>query len=131
MKSFPRHLSTVLRILMGALFVLTGLNGFFHFMPQPNDMPAGAVALSMAFINSGYFMQLVMATQLVAGLLLLSNRFVPLALVLLAPVVVNIFAFHLFLARAGLGVATFVAMLEIYLAWYHRKTFAPILTAKH
>jgi len=131
MKKIAQYLPHVARVLMGLLFVMTGSNGFFHYLPMPNDMPEGAMALSMAFVKSGYFMQLVMGTQLLVGLLLVVNRFVPLALALIAPVVVNIFAFHVFLAPAGIGMALFVAALEVYLAWSYRKVFTPMLSAKN
>jgi hypothetical protein len=74
---------------------------------------------------------LVAATQVIAGVLLLVNRFVPLALAIIAPVVVNIFAFHLFLDLPGFaGPAPVVIVLEIYLAWVYREAFRPMLAAK-
>jgi hypothetical protein len=90
-------------------------------------MPAGAVAFAGAMVQTGYLMPLLMATQLISGLLLLAGRFVPLALALLAPVVVNIVAFHLFLAPAGLPLAGLVLVLEVYLAWAYRTAFRPML----
>jgi hypothetical protein len=70
-----------------------------------------------------------MGVQLLVGVLLLVNRFVPLALALLAPVVVNIFAFHVFLAPAGLPVAIAVSVLEVCLAWAYRDAFRSMLRA--
>ena len=126
-----RHLPTIARILLGLLFFITGLNGFLNFLPQPKaPMPEGAAALAGAMMKSGYLFRLVMATQLVSGALLLSNRFVPLALALLAPVVVNILAFHVFLAPSGTGLAIVVVALELYLAWAYRKAFRPMLAPK-
>ena len=126
-----RHLPTAARILMGLLFFVTGLNGFLNFLPQPSKpMPAGAMAFAGAMMSTGYLFRLVMATQLVAGVLLLANRFVPLALALIAPVVVNIVAFHLFLAPSGLPLALVVLVLELYLAWVHRAAFRPMLIAR-
>jgi membrane protein implicated in regulation of membrane protease activity len=81
-------------------------------------------------MKTGYLFRLVMATQLVAGILFLANRFVPLALALIAPVVVNILAFHLFLAPSGLALAFLVLVLEIYLAWAYRAAFRPMLAAR-
>ena len=119
------------RLLMGLLFTVTGLNGFLNFLPQPRTpMPAGALALAGAFMQSGYLFQLVAATQLVAGLLLLSNRFVPLALALIAPVIVNILAFHVFLAPSGRGVAAVLVLVEAFLAWSYREAFRPMLAAR-
>lgn len=130
-RSILRHAPTVARVLTGLLFTVTGLNGFLDFLPQPKDpMPSGALAFAGAMMATGYLFPLVMGTQLVTGLLLLANRFVPLALALLAPVVVNIVAFHLFLAPSGLGPALVVLALELYLAWTCRAAYRPMLSAK-
>ena len=79
---------------------------------------------------SGYFFPLLKATEVTAGLLLLSNRFVPLALALLAPVLVNIIAFHAFLAPAGLPIPIVLLAGELYLAWSYRDAFALMLRAR-
>lgn len=130
-RSLLRHGPTLARLLMGSLFTLTGLNGFLDFLPQPKEpMPGRALAFAGAMMATGYLFPLVMGTQLVTGLLLLANRFVPLALVLIAPVVVNIVAFHLFLAPSGLGLAVVVLALELYLAWTCREAYGPVLAAK-
>lgn len=84
-----------------------------------------------AFMKSGYMFQLLAGTELVSAVLLLVNRFVPLALALLAPVVVNIVMFHIFLELKGLGVAIVILILELYLAWSYRSTFASMLMAKN
>jgi len=121
----------VARVLMGLAFFIFGLNGLHEFIPRPTTaMPEGVVAFSAALKNTGYMMQLIAGTQLVVGILLLLNRFVPLALVLIAPVLVNIIAFHVFLQPAGIGPGVFLTLLEIYLAWKYRNAYFPILTAK-
>jgi uncharacterized membrane protein YphA (DoxX/SURF4 family) len=124
-------LPTIARILMGLMFFVFGLNIFLHFIPMPHQpMPAAMVAFATAMANTGYFMKLVGATQVLTGVLLLSNRFVPLALALIAPVIVNIIAFHCFLQPAGIGPGAFAAVLEIYLAWSYRISFLPMLARK-
>ena len=125
-----RHLPAAARILMGVIFFVTGLNGFLNFLPQPSTMPEGAIAFAGAIVKTGYLFQLLMGTQLISSLLLLANRFVPLALALLAPIIVNIVAFHLFLLPSGLGIALVVLALEIYLAWVYRKAYGPMLAMR-
>jgi uncharacterized membrane protein YphA (DoxX/SURF4 family) len=128
--TLSRHLPTAGRIVMGLLFFVTGLNGFLNFLPQSAEsVPAGALAFSTALAQTGYMLPLAMGVQLLVGTLLLVNRFVPLALALLAPVVVNIFAFHVFLAPEGLPVAIAVSALEVCLAWAHRDAFRSMLRA--
>lgn len=125
-----RYLPPAARILLGITFLVVGLNGFLNFLPQPSTpLPAGGLAFLGALIASGYMIPLVSATQVIVAVLLLSNRFVPLALVLIAPVIVNIFAFHVFLAPSGLIIAVVVVVLEVYLAWTYRGVYRPMLAA--
>ncbi len=129
--SFTRHLPTVARILLGLPLFVFGLNGFLNFIPPPaTPLPAGAMAFAGALVNTGYMMQLIGATHLIVGVLLLTNRFVPLALALLAPFIVNSLAFHFFLERSGLPMAAVFLAFELYLAWSYRRAFAPMLAAR-
>jgi uncharacterized membrane protein YphA (DoxX/SURF4 family) len=129
-RSLSRHLPTVVRVVLGLLFFVMGLNGFLNFLPQnAESMPEGALAFSTALALTGYMLPLTMGVQLASGILLLANRFVPLALALLAPVVVNIFAFHVFLAPSGLVIAIAVAAMEVGLVWAHRDAFRAMLRA--
>src|SRR5882672_6319739 len=84
--STPRRAVATVRILMGLALAVFGLNGFLNFIPQPKTpLPEAAMAFATALVNTGYMMPLIGATLLIVGVLLLSNRFVPLALALLAP----------------------------------------------
>jgi uncharacterized membrane protein YphA (DoxX/SURF4 family) len=119
----------ILRSLFGLIFLVFGLNIFLHFMPNPAEPPAAADFLGALF-KSGYLFPLLGVTQAVSGALLLAGIAVPFALVLLAPVIVNIFMFHTFLAPAGLPVALVVVVLEVILAWMYREAFAPLFSAR-
>ena len=118
----------VARVLLGLTFFVFGLNGFLHFLPQP-PMPAGALPFLGGLAGAGYFFPLLKATEVAAGVLLLSNRLVPLALTVLAPIVVNIAAFHVFLAPSPVMVA-FLLIAEIYLAWPYRSAFRGVLAVR-
>ena len=119
--------ATIIRILLGLALVVFGLNMFFNFMPPPKTpISPGAMAFAGALMKSGYMMQLIGATQLIVGALLLANRFVPLALVLFAPFIVNSLAFHIFLEHSGLPMAAVFAALELYLAWVYRNAYAAL-----
>jgi uncharacterized membrane protein YphA (DoxX/SURF4 family) len=123
-----RYLPAIARIFMGLIFSVFGLNGFLHFIPNHQVLSAGAMAYFGALAQTGYMLPLIFVTETVVGVLLLVNRFVPLALALIAPVIVNIIAFHLFLDRPHLaGPGVFVAIAEVYLAWVYRSAFAPML----
>ena len=124
-------LPTIARVLLGLMFTVFGLNGFLRFIPEPKAaMPEGAVAFAGALMNTGYMMQLVSGTQLLTGVLLLFNRFVPLALALLAPILVGIITFHIFLAPASIAPGIVVVVLELYLAWAYRNAYRPMLAMK-
>ncbi|HTO54519.1 MAG TPA: DoxX family protein [Myxococcota bacterium] len=114
------------RILLGAVFFVFGLNKLLHFIPQP-PITGTAAEFMGGLVASGYFLPLLASTEIVSGLALLLGRYVPLALVLLAPVVVNIVAFHTFLAPAGLPVAIAVLALELFLAWQYRSAYRSLL----
>lgn len=98
--------------------------------PPPEPLAAGAQAFSEALVASGYMMPLIGATLLTVGVLLLVNRFVPLALVLFAPFIVNSVAFHVFLEPGGRAPAGVFLALELYLAWTYRASYRALLTAK-
>ena len=120
---------TAARITLGLLFTVFGLNGFLGFIPQPPHAgPAGELLGALA--ASGYMFPLVKAVELATGILLLAARFVPLALTLLAPVVVNIVAFHLFLEPATIAVPLVALGLGVYLAWTERGAYAPLFVAR-
>ena len=126
-----RHVPTVARYLLGAVFFVCGLNGFLNFLPAPSGpMPEGAMAFGGALMKTGYMFQLIKGTEVLCAVLLLSNRLVPLALALLAPVLVNIVAFHAFLAPAELPFAIFLLLLQIRLAWAYRSVYAPMLSLR-
>jgi uncharacterized membrane protein YphA (DoxX/SURF4 family) len=125
MKAINRHLPTASRLLLGLIFVVFGLNGFLHFIPPPPS-PPGAIAFGTALMQSGYLFPLLKTVEIAAGLLLLAGVLVPLSLTVLAPIVVNIVAFHLFLAPGGMPIAVAVLALELHLAWVHRAAFAPL-----
>lgn len=121
-------LPTVARTLLGLVFFVFGLNGFLGFIPQP-PMSEGAGAFMGALAATGYMFPLIKGTEVVAGLLLLSGRFVPLALTLLAPIIVNIALFHIVLAPVNFPVVVMVLALELYLAWAYRDAFRGMLAA--
>lgn len=120
-----RIAATVARYLLGLMFVVFGANFFLHFLPQP-ALSGPPADFGLALMKSGYVMQVVKTIEVVAGLLLLFNRFVPLALALLAPVVVGIVGFHLSLAPAAGGAAYLAFVLEVFLAYSYRDAYAPL-----
>jgi putative oxidoreductase len=101
--------SVVARYLAGVIFLVMGLNGFLHFIPFPP--PPGIAGQFMGALYVSHYLWVIFAFQVIAGALLLANRYVPLAVALLAPVIVNILTFHATMAPSGLPLALFVAVL--------------------
>ncbi|MXZ36758.1 MAG: DoxX family protein [Holophagales bacterium] len=121
-----KRLPLVARVLLGLILVFFGVVGA---LAPETDMGEDADAFILALKDTGYLWPLVKATEITSGLLLITGIFVPLALVLLAPVALNILLFHLFLSPStgGLAVAVLVLALGAYLAHHHRSIFAAIL----
>ena len=104
-----RTASMIARYLAGVIFLVMGLNGFLNFIPLP--APGGIAGQFMGALYVSHYLWVIFAFQVIAGALLLVNRYVPLALAFLAPVIVNILSFHVFMAPSGLPLALFVALL--------------------
>jgi uncharacterized membrane protein YphA (DoxX/SURF4 family) len=119
----------VLRLLLGLAMLVFGLNKFIGFMAPP-ELPEAAGSLMGAFVESGYMMPLIALTEIVTGALLLSGFFVPLALVLLAPVTVNIVLFHLVLAPGGIAPGLVLFIINVYLFFVYIDAYWPLLRAK-
>jgi uncharacterized membrane protein YphA (DoxX/SURF4 family) len=128
-KSAGRIATPIIRILLGLMFLVFGLNGFLNFMPAPKDMPPEILNVLGALTQAGYI-TVVSGAEVLVALMLLTNRFVPLALALLAPIVVGIITFHIAMAPATIGPGIVVLLMELYLAWVYRDAFRPMLVAK-
>jgi putative oxidoreductase len=120
--------TSIARILLGLLFLVFGLNGFLHFIPMPP--PSGLAAQYMGVLSVSHYMVLVFLVQVIGGALLLANRFVPLALILLGPVLVNILLFHSLMAPAGLPLALFATVLWSIIFYAVRRAFAGVLVQR-
>jgi uncharacterized membrane protein YphA (DoxX/SURF4 family) len=119
----------IARLLLGLVFLVFGLNGFLNFLnlgPMPKDLAGqfiGALFLS-------HYYSVIAALQILSGVLLLVNRFVPLTLVLLGPVIVNILLFHVFLNPAGIGLAIVVTVLWFIVFYGNRQYFSGIFSQR-
>jgi putative oxidoreductase len=117
--------STIARYLLGLIFLVFGLNGFLHFIPMPPPKGALAAQFGGAIFGSHYWI-VIFGVQVIGGVLLLVNQFVPLALAVLGPVIVNIFFFHAFMAPEGLPLAIVVILLWSLLAVRYKQYLSGI-----
>ena len=114
------------RVILGLIFAVFGLNGFFQFMPMP-PMPGPAGAFAGALAASGYFFPFMKSIEVITGVMILTGIQLPFALILLAPIAINIFLFHLFLVGPGtIGMAVVILALMLFLAWNFRSHYAAI-----
>jgi len=120
------------RVLLGLVFFGFGLNGLLQLFPLPPAQGAAAVFID-GLVASRYFFPLLFVIYLFAGTALLIGRFVPLAVAVLAPIIVNIAVMHLFVPSSGaeVGLAALVTILEIFLAWCYRPAFRPMLHQRY
>lgn len=117
------------QFLLGLMFLVFGLNGFFDFIDKP-PLPETAMKFMSGLAAGGFFFPFVKAVEIVCGILLLTNRFVPLALLILAPIVVNIVLYHAVLAPLGGGPAYLSLVLILITMFAYKKQFDSVLVFK-
>ena len=115
-------------MLFRSIFLVFGLNGFLNFIPMPP--PGGIAGQFMGALYASHYLWVIFAFQLVAGMLLLVNRYVPLAVAVLAPVIVNILTFHALMAPSGLPLALVVALLWAVIFVDTRPAFAALFQSR-
>jgi len=120
--------STIARYLLGVIFLTFGLNGFLHFIPMPPLAGVAGQFFGALFVSQLYVV--IFALQIVPAVLLLVNRYVPLALTILAAIILNILSFHIFMAPAGLPLAIFVAVLWVVVFISVRQAFSGLFQSR-
>ena len=123
-----KYAFVIARMLLGLVFTVFGLNAFLHFFPNP-PMPGLAGQFMGALLGSHYYV-IAFGTELIGGALMLSNRYVPLALTMLGPVIVNILSFHMFLDSKNMVPAIVVTVLWFVVFSQVRSSFAGLFVAK-
>ena len=119
----------IVRVLLGLLFLFASLTYFFNLItPPPLDGPVKTFNEGLA--AAPYFMTVLKTTELLCGLAFLTGRFVPLAAVVISPVIVQIFLFHTFMDRTGLPVAIFLVIANLFLAYTYRRAYATLFIAR-
>jgi uncharacterized membrane protein YphA (DoxX/SURF4 family) len=123
-----RIAALIARYLLGLIFLVFGLNGFLNFLPM--TPPAGVAGQFLGALFTSHVLVVIFLLELIGAILLLVNRYVPLGLVLLGPVIVNIFLYHAFMMPSLLPLAILVVILWLIVAWSVRPAFAGIFQQK-
>jgi putative oxidoreductase len=119
----------IARVLLGLVFFVFGLNKFFNFIPM-GPLPTGLGGQFFTVLFQSHYLWVVAAIEVIGGALLLVNRYVPLGLVLLGPVIVNIFLFHALMVPSGLPMAILVVVFWLFLAFYFRRHLSCIFVQR-
>ncbi|HEV7474893.1 MAG TPA: hypothetical protein VGN90_12650 [Pyrinomonadaceae bacterium] len=122
-------LNLIARILLGLIFVVFGLNGFLNFLNM-GPMPAGLAGQFIGALAMSHYFWVIAGLQVAGGSLLLVNRYVPLGLVLLGPVIVNIVLYHVFLNPSGVAPAVVVVILWLIVFYGQRQYFSGIFAQR-
>ena len=122
-------LTLIVRLLLGLLFVVFGLNGFLNFLSM-GPLPSGLAGQFIGALVLSHYFWVVAGLQVAGGALLLVNRYVPLGLVLLGPVIVNIIVYHVFLNPTGMALPIVVTILWLIVFYAHRQYFAGIFVQR-
>ena len=119
----------VVRVLMGLMFLFASVVYFFDLMPQP-EVTGNMKVFNEGLAASGYIITLIKVVELICSLFLISGFFIPLVTVVIFPITLNIFMVHTLLAPQGLPIAIFMLAGNLFLAYYYRKSYEPMLVAK-
>ena len=114
---------------MGLLFLFASIVVLFNLVPKP-ELTGAVKSFNEGLDATGYFMTVLKITELLCGIAFITGRFVPLAAVVIAPIIVNIFLFHLFLDRTGMIVAILLVLANVFLAYAYRRSYAPLFVSK-
>ena len=119
----------IVRVLMGLMFLFASIAFFFKLIPQP-EMTGPIKLFNEGLAASGYFMPFLKTVELIAGVLLVTGLFIPLTAIVIFPITIHIFLVHTFMAPEGIPIAVFMLAGNLFIAWYHRKSYAPLFIMK-
>ena len=114
-------------LLFGLMFINSGLNKFFHYMPMPKDMPENMMKLMGAFMEIGWLMPLIAVAEIVGGVLFITNKFRALGALIIFPVLVGILLTHILNAPSGLPIAIVLLGIEVWVIIENREKYLPMI----
>jgi uncharacterized membrane protein YphA (DoxX/SURF4 family) len=117
----------VVSLLFGLLFINSGLNKFFNYMPMPKDMPEKMIKVMGAFMEIGWLFPLIAVAEITGGILFITNKFRALGAIILFPVLVGILLTHIFIAPSGLPLAIVLWGIELWVIIENREKYLPMI----
>ncbi len=117
----------VVSLLFGLMFINSGLNKFFNYMPIPKDMPENMMKTMIAFMQIGWLMPLVAVAEIVGGVLFITNKFRALGAIIIFPVLIGILLTHILIAPSGLPIALVLFGIELWIIIENRDKYLPMI----
>lgn len=117
----------VVSILFGLMFINSGLNKFFNYMPVPDDLPEKMMKAMMAFMEIGWLMPLIAVAEIIGGVLFMTNKFRALGAIIIFPVMIGILLTHIFIAPSGLPIAIILFGILIWVIIENRAKYLPMI----
>jgi uncharacterized membrane protein YphA (DoxX/SURF4 family) len=117
----------VISLLFGLMFINSGLNKFFNYMPVPKDLPAGLMKLMGAFMEIGWLLPLVAVAEIVGGILVITNKYRALGAIIIFPVMIGVMLTHLLQAPSGLPIALVLFAINIWIIIENREKYLPMV----
>lgn len=126
-----KKILTVISVLFGLMFINSGLNKFFNYMPMPEDMPENIMKVMMAFVEIGWLMPLIAVAEIVGGVLFITNRYRALGAIIIFPIMVGVLLMHIITAPSGLPIALILLAINLWAIFENREKYLPMVrTAK-
>ena len=114
-------------LLFGLMFINSGLNKFFHYMPMPKDMPENMMKAMTAFMQIGWLMPLIAVAEIIGGLLFITNKFRALGAIIIFPVLIGILLTHILTAPSGLPIPLVLFVIELWVIIENREKYLPMI----
>jgi len=121
---------TISRIILGFIYLVFGLDYFFHFIPYEPNHTGKVAAFKAALMSVGYFYPMIKSIQIVGGLSLLINRYTPFFAVVLFPISVNVFLYHTILVPSGWLMGVLLIVPNLFLGYAYRNYYRGMFVRK-
>lgn len=117
----------VVSLLFGLMFINSGLNKFFHYMPMPKDLPEGMMRTMMAFMEIGWLMPLIGFVEIIGGVLFITNKYRALGAIVVFPIMIGILLTHMITAPSGLPMAVILLAINLWVIYENREKYMPMI----
>lgn len=117
----------VISLLFGLMFINSGLNKFFNYIPVPEDLPEKMVQVNDAFMTIGWLMPLIATAEIIGGVLVIFNKFRALGAIVIFPIMIGVLLTHIFYAPSGLPIALVLLAINLWILIENREKYKPMI----